>query len=289
MWSAGVLSRVPVDEIDLDETAWAPEPCMVPLPGFLHDTTHADAASDFCITSLTYSPSNFSMAGYGDSSATPSSPGTDGDPEACLVFHAEVCEYRFLGPPQSKADELANVAMGEGVISFGQNTDTVTELLSVLAREPSFMDPTQGSVNMSRSFHGALLCSLLFSVPIFQAGLSAHVFFIQMSMTTRVHRGQHNDDATENLVLACSRWEGGHLWLGDADGDVVLEDGLKGRTISVQPSGAFNGHVLHRAMPWTGCRTVLVGFHVRDMWRLGDDEVAQLQRLGFMLRSFMES
>ena len=103
----------------------------------------------------------------------------------------------------------------------------------------------------------------------------------------QVSQGSAYDDATENLVLACSRWEGGHLWLEDADGDVVLEDGLKGRTISVQPSGTFNGHVLHRAMPWTGCRTVLVDFHIRDMWRLGDDEVAQLQRLGFMLRSFM--
>ena len=94
--------------------------------------------------------------------------------------------------------------------------------------------------------------------------------------------------AINNRVLACSRWEGGQLWLEDPDGEALLENGSRGRLLDVQPSATFDGHVRHKAMPWTGSRTLVVGFHIRDAWRLRPSEVQYLTRLGFVLHGCAE-
>ena len=276
---------------------------MVPMPVFGPDASRDEAVSDDSMTSIPYSPSFCSVASYGASSATPSSPGTDGDMTSVLCLDVEASEYRFLGPPQNPAEELAYTAISEGYISFGQ----VGILMGLLPEQRhgkhryAKNDQLTSCFGTGAFIHGphAGIRRHVVEYPWCSAMLAALLrthfpgrpfssCVLQMNMITKVHRDYHNDEHVDNLVLACSHWEGGHLWLEDADGDFFLENGMRGRVLSVQPKATFNGHVPHKAMPWTGCRTVLVGFHIRDMWRLKAEDVSFLHRIGFVLCSSME-
>ena len=298
MWSAGRLLNAPSNAIDLDEELLSPDPGLVPMPSFAGGVNY-DGSSDFSVTSLPYSPSFCSMEAYGDSSATPSTPSSDGDPELYLRFCADISEYRFLGPPSNRADGIAYVAMREGLISYGQ-IGLLTGLLPMRNRgHPRYSanDHIQACFGTGAFTHGPHAgvrkraaefpwCSALLAAMLraYFPGKFFSSCVLQMNMSTNAHRDLHNDASIDNLVLACSKWEGGQLWLEDEGGDTVLEDGSRGRLISLQPCATFNGHIRHKAMPWTGSRTVLVGYHIRDAWRLCLEDVQSLQRLGFMLQ-----
>ena len=132
-------------------------------------------------------------------------------------------------------------------------------------------------------------CSALFSTLLRNAFPDAPFSscVLQMNKATRVHRDAHNDEDFDNIVLACSEWQGGKLWLEDSEGDTMLEDGSKGRLLSVQPKAQFSAHIPHKAMP-VRCRVILVGFHIRDAWRLKKQDCQWLRRLGFPVRCAMD-
>ena len=298
MWSSGQLSHAPANEIDISEMAPAPEPEMLPMPDFQSGASVLEEIQEDTVDSMNYSPSFCSVASYGASSATPSSPGTDGDVNDILYMDAEASEYRYLGPPRNQADELAYNAISEGCISFGQ----IGVLMGLLPEQKPGKHRHDAADKLTACFgtgafiHGphagvrrhvieypwcsAMLAALL---KTHFPGRPFSSCVLQMNMVTKVHKDYHNDENVDNIVLACSRWEGGHLWLEDAEGSFLLENGKRGRVLSVQPQAVFSGHVPHKALPWTGCRTVLVGFHIRDMWRLKDEDVALLHRLGFVV------
>ena len=303
MWSAGTLSHARADVVDIEDSTWAPEPDAIPLPALWPVASREENDSEDPMTSVAYSPSFCSMASYGASSATPSSPGTDGDVESVLCLDVEASEYRFLGPPRNLADELAYVAVMEGFLSFGQ-VGILMGLLPVQKhgkRRYAQSDRLTFCFGTGAFIHGPHAgirkhvadypwCSVLLAA-LLRTHFPGRPFsscVLQMNMTTQVHRDHHNDENVDNLVLACSRWEGGHLWLEDAEGGIFLENGMRGRALSVQPKAEFNGRIPHKSMPWTGCRTALVGFHIRDMWRLKAEDITVLQRMGFVLRCSAE-
>ena len=68
-------------------------------------------------------------------------------------------------------------------------------------------------------------------------------------------------------------------------GTVVLHNnGRKGLLLPLQPKGFFNGHTPHKTMPWKGYRSILVGFHIRDSWKLEESDARALTSIGFPLR-----
>ena len=233
------------------------------------------------------------MEAYGGSSDTPSAPSSDGDPELCLRFSAEVSEYRFLGPPRSKEDELAYIAMREGTISYGQ----VGLLTGLLPMRKSGHNRYSSNALIQACFGtGAFIhgphagvrkhvdefpwCSALLALMLrtYFPGKCFSSCVLQMNMSTNAHRDLHNDESIDNLVLACSKWEGGQLWLEDGRGDTVLEDGSRRRLISLQPCATFNGHIRHKAMPWTGSKRcwwdfmfAMLGGYVRRICVLSSD------------------
>ena len=253
MWSAGRLCSAPANAIDLADEIQPPDPSLIPVPNFTFGADFGQG-SDRSGTPLPYSPSCCSIEAYGGSSDTPSTPSSDGDPELCLRFSAEISEYRFLGPPRNKADELAYVAMREGTISYGQ----VGLLTGLLPMRKSGHDRYSSNALIQACFGaGAFIhgphagvrkhvdefpwCSALLALMLrtYFPGKSFSSCVLQMNMSTRAHRDLHNDEGIDNLVLACSRWEGGQLWLEDCRGDTFLEDGSRGRLISLQPCAAF--------------------------------------------------
>ena len=303
MWLDRSFPRTHSAEIDLEDAPTPPAPHLLPIPRFVDCAASAEQASDSSGTSMRYSPSDGSMVEYGMSSATPSSSTSEDGLASCLLFTEEVSEYRFLGPPCNKADDLAYIAMCDGAVSYGQ----IGVLAGLLPECKTVHHRYAANQQLRACFGtGAFIhgphagvrkhaveypwCSVLLAAMLrsYFPGKPFSSCVLQMNMPTNAHRDQHNDVAIDNLVLACSKWEGGHLWLEDPEGDVLLEDGSKGRLLNVQPKAMFDGHVRHKAMPWTGSRTVVVGFHIRDAWRLRQREVQYLARLGFVLQGCVE-
>ena len=104
------------------------------------------------------------------SSATPSSSTSDDGLASCLLFTVEVSEYRFLGPPRNRADDLAyiaSLAMDKSVFLQGYFLRAVLAItgmvqtccyVRVLGRVLSYMVLTPESESMRSSIHGAPSC-----------------------------------------------------------------------------------------------------------------------------------
>ena len=89
------------------------------------------------------------------------------------------------------------------------------------------------------------------------------------NVRTALHRDSHNCRSSLNLVVGLSKFEGGAIWVADDGGDVTEEiDGkpLKGRDLEVQRGPvAFQPRRWHFTRAWSGDRTVLVLYSVRDL------------------------
>ena len=102
------------------------------------------------------------------------------------------------------------------------------------------------------------------------------------NVMTQAHRDSHNDEGSWNLLLPCSSYLHGDLWLESDNGTVPLTmDGPRGVLRSTQKPCFFRPRALHATMPWQGQRLVLVAFHTRNADRTPCADMSVLLSLGF--------
>ena len=99
------------------------------------------------------------------------------------------------GAPQSQAGKPASGAFSiGGCIGVQQNTDDF----------PWTTLCVTGLINQACSTHQFSTCSLLKNTMHF------------------MHRDSGNEPNTLNLIVPLSRWQGGQIWIADADGSIHL-------------------------------------------------------------------
>ena len=102
------------------------------------------------------------------------------------------------------------------------------------------------------------------------------------NVLTPVHRDSHNDVDSCNLVLPCSDYGQGHLWLEAPKGDISISpSGPHGTLLTTHRPCTFHPRTLHATMPWSGDRLILVAFHIRQAKRLRVEDVQRLCDMGF--------
>ena len=103
----------------------------------------------------------------------------------------------------------------------------------------------------------------------------------------RAHRDINNHPGSVNVILPCSTFRGGGLWLESLDGDCPSMDGsLQGRRHNLTMSGiAFNPHQWHETCPWEGHRITIAVYTVKAVRTLAPADVDTLRRLQFALPS----
>ena len=100
------------------------------------------------------------------------------------------------------------------------------------------------------------------------------------------HVDLHNAPGRPNLLLPCTRWSGGGLWVSDNKHARTLSaDSETGRVLHItKPYTIMNPHVLHATVEWAGDRVLLVAYAVADpqKWLASDSQ--KLCELGFSVQ-----
>ena len=109
---------------------------------------------------------------------------------------------------------------------------------------------------------------------------------LQRNIQIQMHRDLGNQPGTENIIVPCSRWMGGCLWVRN-DGGTHLLDPQSGSGTMIRvglPFASFDPHQPHATTPWSeGDRTILIGSTPRQLDRLTCSHRQQLSDLGFRL------
>ena len=109
---------------------------------------------------------------------------------------------------------------------------------------------------------------------------------MQRNVQIQMHRDLGNQPGTDNIIIPCSRWMGGCLWVRN-DGGTHLLDPQSGPGTMVRiglPYTCFAPHQPHATTPWSeGDRTILIGSTPRQLGRLTASQRQQLIDLGFRL------
>ena len=89
-----------------------------------------------------------------------------------------------------------------------------------------------------------------------------------------------------NLLLACSSFEDGGLWVEDPAGDVcrlVHGRNISGRVLWSEGRITFDPHLWHATEKWTGTRLVLAAYSISQADLLGAEDRRRLVDLDFSL------
>ena len=203
--------------------------------------------------------------------------------------------------PQCHVEEKASAAMDRGFVTWPELQEWIDEVpAGALARgtaqtgtdrplQPSKVFTT-GAYSRA-AFHGlrtntgkfpwltCLLCSIVRNIA------PQHKFTTltwARNVMTVAHKDSHNDGDSKNLILPCSTFAQGSLWLEDSAGEVLLSaHGPKGKLWNTRRPCMFCPRTLHATMPWAGDRLILVAFHVRNADRLSWRDVHLLCKMGF--------
>ena len=100
-----------------------------------------------------------------------------------------------------------------------------------------------------------------------------------------MHTDSHNAKGFPNLVLPCSRWLGGGLWLAEAETAYQgsqADASTLGKVLAVRfPYVLFDPLVPHGTQLWDGERIILVAYAVRDIGLLSEADTQFLAGFGF--------
>eukprot|EP00439_Symbiodinium_sp_Y106_P009390 s5558_g1.t1 len=118
---------------------------------------------------------------------------------------------------------------------------------------------------------------------------SAH-YFSSCTLLTNVmhykHKDRNNEVHTMNLLIPCSRWRGGQIWIADEAGSVRLASRSEpGCLRAVQlPFVTLDPHVAHATYPWTdGERILLIAHHAKGLEALRPEDCSLLRHAGIQL------
>ena len=100
------------------------------------------------------------------------------------------------------------------------------------------------------------------------------------------HTDSHNARGFPNLVLPCSRWVGGGIWMAEASRLSTLVDAsILGKVHAVRfPYVLLDPHVLRGTQIWSGDRIILIAYAVRDVRLLCPEDVHFLADYGFTVK-----
>ena len=100
------------------------------------------------------------------------------------------------------------------------------------------------------------------------------------------HKDHGNAAHTMNLLIPCSRWRGGQIWVADEAGSVLLDSRSgPGCLRAVEPCFVvLDPRTAHATYPWTGGdRIILIAHHAKGLTALKPMESLWLRRAGFSL------
>ena len=197
-----------------------------------------------------------------------------------------------------QANHLAFACLQKGFISFGQLGELCTLLPSDAPRkhvlEHSFLEPRcfttgayvfGGDAGVRTSMRAypwvaRLLCSIVRCVA---PGRPFSSVSLSLNQWSGVHVDAHNSRSFRNVVIPAGYWDGGELWVANEVGTTTYAGTqLLGDVVPVRhPYTLLDATVPHAVLPWTGERTVVCAFHIRDAWRLTEDHLAFLREVGF--------
>ena len=197
------------------------------------------------------------------------------------------------------AELLAMRCFQEGCATWQQIADIMNALPDVpklrwaqeanqeMASPKSFMTgawargPHYGLTRNSKQFPrvSSLLAHIL-------SGVDSSFMFSSCTLSRNVcsapHRDSHNAMGSYNLVVPCSQFQGGEIWVQTPDGGTYLSpQGEPGTMWDASTPIRFDPRAQHATAPWGGDRLVLIGYHVRNVCKLSESDAAQLVQLGF--------
>ncbi|CAE7673329.1 Pol [Symbiodinium sp. CCMP2592] len=215
------------------------------------------------------------------------------------TFSLPRVEYDSAQAPSDPAEALAMHCFMQGEVTW----DQIARLLDLLPAQDkirwrqeegqlfeypkSFMTgawargPQHGITRNARAFP---LVSRLLSHIIQSVDPEFHFSSCTLSrnVCAKPHRDSHNAKGSWNLVIPCSRFEGGEIWVQQDNGAFLLQQGgHPGHMWPATTPTRFNPSSWHATSPWTGVRIVLIGFHVKHVGKLLDDDRKLLISLGF--------
>ena len=103
------------------------------------------------------------------------------------------------------------------------------------------------------------------------------------NISTPLHSDENNELGFDNLLIPCSHFENGQVWIeGPGSVPCPLDSTLTGSLLETAGGPAqFNARLRHATCGWTGLRLMLVAFQVRNIHTLPDDDRDTLCRLAF--------
>ncbi|CAE7783644.1 RE1 [Symbiodinium sp. CCMP2592] len=118
-----------------------------------------------------------------------------------------------------------------------------------------------------------------------------HMCFSSAAVLEEVMAPPHRDsrnEATPNLILPLTRFEGGAVWEENEFGNVLRD--VKGKPtagrlldVATGPQTLQAHSKFHLTEPWAGRRVILVGYTVSRIEFLSEDQRGKLRELGFVL------
>ena len=97
---------------------------------------------------------------------------------------------------------------------------------------------------------------------------------------------KYNERDLESVIVPCSRWQGGSLWVQHEGGAHALDSCSGPGTMRriTWPYIRFQPHLRHATVPWaSGDRTILIGYTVKALHRLSEADRHALHHRGFNL------
>ncbi|CAE7739597.1 pol, partial [Symbiodinium sp. CCMP2592] len=110
---------------------------------------------------------------------------------------------------------------------------------------------------------------------------------LSLNQQSGVHVDARNSRTFQNIVIPAGYWDAGELWVSRDSGCITFPGTeLLGDVVPVKhPFTLLDATQPHAVFDWTGERTVVIGFHIRDAWRLQPDDLAMLADAGFHVRT----
>ena len=231
-------------------------------------------------------------------SAKPQMSGDTSGQGVILSFEPDLQEWN---PDRGKeVENLALVALQRGQVMEAE----LLHISSLLpdedrVRESTCSIPGQRSFTTGAFFHGgkAGLRRNLSAYPVCSALLARLISsrfpeepFTSLALFRDISQPPRKDTTNgryNNLLLACSTFEGGGLWVHSDDGEVVRSvngSKMSGKIVSWdQGTISFDPHLWHATEGWTGTRLVLAAHSISDEGKLDAADKLRLSSLGFEL------
>ncbi|CAE7453884.1 unnamed protein product, partial [Symbiodinium necroappetens] len=102
-----------------------------------------------------------------------------------------------------------------------------------------------------------------------------------------IHRDDGNLAGSHNLVIRCSVWDHGEIWIEQTGGSQmrrVRGNDVPGELHELTRPVRFNPHLLHGTHEWEGTRTIITAFHVRGTDSLACTDRMKLSDLQFRIQ-----